>query len=202
MKALTQGLVLAGLLWLPGMARADRMAPLDLVDPKVPYHGTMALDVGRDAFSGPIEHLPSRLRWDVRWRGDAYDLILRRDSDQVMVLWPSTRWVMTSSIATAAAFVGGIDRFALDVIRDGQETVGDEPCTRYQVTSRDFNGRVWLTRDGVMVRMRGTAKQGERTAPLTMRLDGLVRGAVDAAEFEAPQGWFAIPLDTFMKKGD
>ena len=79
-----------------------------------------------------------------------------------------------------------------------EETLAGRAVTKFRVSSRTnggdtFDGLAWATKQRIVVRMAGTVVRGSKQQPLTMELQNLKIGPVDAALFAVPAGYRRLP---------
>jgi hypothetical protein len=186
------GLAVALLLRLSA-ARAETIDALAAIDAPVDYRADYALTEGDQTWHGTVVHAPHRERRDFTTQLGTQAILMRRDTDLIAVLWPQRKWYLSTSLNAILHWGGGGGDLTLDRRRDGRETIGGERCIRYAVTGA-FTGRMWYTRDGILMRAVGDLHVGGRDRKISTQLAHLKRGAVDADDFELPVGYHGIPV--------
>lgn len=180
----------------------------DLLDAKVQYTAAFYLDVaGQGSYHGSVVHAPGRERREFDTHQGHQALLLRRDIDEATMMWPERKWYLTTSFTAVAQLVGGFDGLTLDRRKTGTEVVGGETCTRFEVTGAqsqggegDFEGRMWFTRDGILMKAVGTVRFSGRDTRIETGLSSLRRINADPAAFTPPSDYKGMPLD-FSKFG-
>ncbi len=116
-------------------------------------------------------------------------MLVREDRDKAYVLMPTMGMYRETSISEATAQAGGSSTIS-DVQKIGTEVVNGVDCTKYKATFKDSNGRgdgfVWVSDDGIPMRMDMTYNSGDVGDRLNMVLHDLQRGPQDPAVFEVP----------------
>lgn len=185
-------------------AHAAAISAAELLDAKVDYTADFTLSSDRGTYRGTVIHAPGRERRDFETAGGHQALVLRRDIDQAAMLWPERKWYVTTSFQSVAALVGGFDEVTLDRVPRGHETIGGESTARYDVSGGaaggGFKGRMWLTNDGILMKLTGQVTFGGRQMPVQMELANLQRIKADPAAFVLPADYKGLPLD-FSKLG-
>lgn len=184
---------------------AASISAAELLDAKVDYTADFSFSSEKGTYHGTVIHAPGRERRDFDTAGGRQALLLRRDIDQAVMMWPERKWYVSTSFASVAGLVGGFDGVTLDRVARGHDTVGGEPTTRYDVTAAEgqagaFTGRMWFTKDGILMKMAGQATFSGRSMPVQMELRNLQRIKSDPAAFVLPADYKGIPLD-FSKLG-
>jgi len=192
------------LLFAAGFASQAMAAPvpaLDLLDARQDYTADFSLRTGaKGNFTGRVIHAQGRERREFGAGAGPQVLILRRDLDEADMLWPEKRFYLSSSFSDVSALVGGIEEITLDRRKDGSETIGGEPCTRFAVTGMStqggaFHGKMWFTADGILMKASGTVRfQGKDTA-IETSLAHLQRIRSDSSAFVKPSDYKGMPLN-------
>ena len=125
---------------------------------------------------------------------------MRLDIDEATILWPERKFYLTTSIGSMDGMVGGIENMTVDRRRSGNETIGGEPCTRYEVSGTspqggDFHGRMWFTRDGIMMKAMGTVHFLGKETPIDLGLLNVRRMRIDPSAFVRPSDYRTLPFD-------
>lgn len=191
-------LVLVSLL-LPSAALAVERA-IDLLDVPVSYTADFYVSSAKGTYRGTLWHAPGRERRDFDTDGGGQTLLLRRDTDAAYLMKPSAKWYVGLGFRAVGALAGGIDALSVDRRRVGEESVGAIRATRYKVAAAGpknsrFDGDAWFSREGILVRARGTVTDGQgRSQPVETGLSRLKVGKVDERMFELPSGYFGMDL--------
>jgi len=181
------------LLLAPRLGQAEPIDALALLDAPVEYTADYALTQDDQTWRGTVVHAAGRERRDFTTSLGTQAILLRRDTDQAVVLWPERKWYLSTSLNALTGLLGGTDRLQLERHADGAEAIGGERCERYRV-SGIFTGRIWLTRDGILIRAAGMLRIKGREHAFATQLVHLRRTAVDADAFELPIGYHGIPV--------
>jgi hypothetical protein len=185
--------------------RAAAVGVADLLDAKVDYAADFYLVSDNGRFQGTVVHAPGRERRDFGTPSGPQALLLRRDIDQAAVLWPARKWYVSTSFLSVAALVGGLDGVTLDCQAEGHDQIEGEATTRYRLNGNssgggDFHGRMWFTRDGILMKLVGLVAFGGRQMSVETGLSHVRRTKTDANAFALPSDYKGLPID-FSKFG-
>lgn len=185
--------------------RAASISIPELLDAKVDYTAEFYLISDKGRFQGSVIHAPGRERRDFDASGGRQALLLRRDLDQAAMLWPERKWYVSTSFLAVADLIGGFDGVTVERKAEGQERIAGEPTTRYQVLGNsagggNFQGRMWFTKDGILMKLVGKVTFGGRQTPVETGLSNLLRVKADGTAFALPSDYKGLPLD-FSKLG-
>jgi hypothetical protein len=177
-------------------AHADPVDVLAWIDAPVEYSANYSFTEGDQTWSGTVVHAPNRERRDFTTQLGTQALLMRRDTDQIAVMWPQRKFYLSTSLKALIRW-GGAGDLTMDRHHDGIDIINDEPCVRYTVTGA-FSGRMWFTKDGILMRARGKLTSNGHERAISTQLTHIKRGAVDADEFELPIGYHGIPVNPSM----
>ncbi|MGE5505110.1 MAG: hypothetical protein ACM31L_11865 [Actinomycetota bacterium] len=198
MRPILSMVLLGVALLLAGSARAAESA-LDLLDAPVGYTAAFTVSSDKGTFHGRVWHLPGRERREWETSGGGQAVIVRRDTDAAYLLKPSGKWYVGLGLRAVAALAGGLDGMQVERRRLRDETVAGQRATRWKTTASGpkgrFDGDVWTTPKGIVVKAAGTVTQpGGAPAPVEMTLSDVEVEAIDTTLFDPPKGWFGMDL--------
>lgn len=191
--------VLSWLSW-PTLAAADSVNALDLLDAPVAYTADFTVSSAKGTYRGQVWHKPGRERRDVQTAKGGQTLLIRRDQDGAWLLKPSGRWYVGLALGAVGQLAGGVDQLRVQRTRTGEGMVAGHKTIRYRINGqapdgRRFDGDAWFTKEGVMVRARGTlVGRDGRQDPVETELSSLRIGRVDDRVFDLPKGWMGMDL--------
>jgi hypothetical protein len=183
---------------MPAFAASVPVA--SLLDGPTDYAADFYVVSDKGRFQGSTVHAPGRGRWSFETQGGRQTLLLRRDTNQAAMLWPERKWYLSTSFQAIAALVGGFDGVMVDSRATGQDVVGGEPTTRYEVSGASgqgghFHGRIWLSRDGILMKLVGRVSFAGQENKVETGLSHVLRVKADPAAFELPADYSGLPLD-------
>ena len=168
-------------------ASAEPMDTLAALDAPLEYTADYSLTANGQTWRGTVVHAPGRDRREFGTTMGTQAIILRRDIDQAVVLWPDRKWYLTTSLTGLSGLFGGPEALTLERHRDGNEVVDGEKCSRWQAEG-GFTGRLWFTNDGILMRAVGMLRLKGRETSLSTQLAHVRRRVVDMDDFELPVG--------------
>ncbi|MDY0242645.1 MAG: DUF4412 domain-containing protein [Rhodospirillaceae bacterium] len=187
------------ILILPAVpAQAERAPLLDLIDAPVAFSAEYHVAAeGRGEYRGTVIHAPGRERREFATAQGRQILLIRRDTRQAAMLWPERKWYLSLPFEAASNIAGAdIDAMTIERRNAVKETVAGEPCTRYDVTASggdsSFSGRMWFTRDGILMKASGTAEAQGRRYKVDTALRNLLRIKADPQAFIIPSDYLGM----------
>jgi hypothetical protein len=190
---------LAALLAAPGPARAAT-----LPRPTDSYEAGVTIDVGGTHLTGSVRHDRGRELRTVDTQFGRQTFLVRPDRGRAWLLQPGFGVALEVEL-TAPELGIDLDRlYRLEATPRGRDTVAGMPVTRYRVAGEvvknsRFDGDVWATESGILVKVEGTATDGDRKQPVRMALAEIKRGPQDPAAFEVPGNLRVMRLDGAMR---
>lgn len=181
-------------------AHAAPSSAAELLDAKVDYTADYYLTSEKGRYQGTVVHAPGRERREFESGGGHQILLLRRDLDEASILWSERKFYVSTSFQAVAALIGGFDGVVLERKPLGQEVVAGEKTTFYEVTTPaqaggGFKGRMWFSRDGILMKAAGKALFNGRETAVETGLINLRRLKADPAAFVRPPDYKGLPLD-------
>src|SRR5258708_16061876 len=177
----------------PAGAPAARM----LGDPSVPFSADRMLTVGERSFSGKLYAIPGSQRHEQQIAGADQVIILDGKDARGWLVLPTLNSYVEFWFAPAASELSADDLLSAKL---GEETVNGLRTTKYRIehTARDgtlVDGYVWLTREGIPMRLDGTYTPANGSKPTTvhMELSNVRQGPQNAALFAIPQNMMKLP---------
>lgn len=187
------------ILVLPAVpARAERAPLLDLLDAPVSFSAEYHVATeGRGEYRGTVIHAPGRERREFATAQGRQILLIKRDARQAAMLWPERKWYLSLPFEAASSFAGAdIEAMTIERRQAGTETVAGEPCLRYDVSAAggdsSFSGRMWFTKDGILMKASGTAETQGRRYKVETALRNLLRIKADPQAFAIPSDYLGM----------
>src|SRR6266446_5930088 len=153
--------------------------------------------VGDRTFSGKIYAKPGSQRHEQAIAGIDQVIILHGADAKGWLVLPKLNSYVEFWFAPAASELSADDLLSAKL---GEETVNGLRTTKYRVehTARDgtlVDGYLWLTREGIPMRLEGnyTPQRGGKPTPVRMELLHVRQAPQNAALFEVPQNMVKLP---------
>ena len=189
-------MLFAAVLALSAGAPRDAAAAL-LGDASVPYSAERTVTVNGRAYSGKVFHTPGHQRHEQTIQGFAQVVLLDASAKRGWLVLPDLKTYVEFAFPKLMADLGDP---ALRRAPVGRETVNGVPTTKYRIdhTAADGThgeGFLWISAQGIMMRLDGTVARPGATRPTTIRMElsHLVMGPQDPTLFELPQGLVKLP---------
>lgn len=169
-----------------------------LGDPQIPFSADRLLVFGGRTLAGKVFSRPGEQRHEQDVGGIRQVVLLRGEHSRGWLLLPALHSFVEFNFAPAVAELGDP---ALLGTRLGQERINGLTATKYRIehTANDgteVEGYLWLTRDGIPVKLDGTylpPKQKEPTR-VRMELTNIHIGPQDPSLFALPSGMTKLSL--------
>ncbi|HXZ02223.1 MAG TPA: hypothetical protein VEI03_19675 [Stellaceae bacterium] len=190
------------LLGLAFVAAAPEAASAALLgDARVAYSAERTVTVNGKSYSGMVFHSPGHERHEQTIAGIAEVVILDVAMKRGFLVVP----MLKSYVAFAfPPLMAKLDDPGLRSAPIGRETVNGVPTTKYRIDHLSADGSrahgyVWLSVQGVLMRIDGTVTRDGAGKPLAIRMElaNLVLGSQDPALFQVPPGLVELPAAAF-----
>jgi outer membrane lipoprotein-sorting protein len=175
---------------LPLLLLVTPAAAATLTPPTAGYSATRIVNAGGMEMSGKVHSEDGKEHWETNMQGIRSISILLMNEGRMFVYMPDMNMAMEMSLDEAAASQPGLEalRDGAEATEEGKEIVEGEQTTRYLVAEEPGSGvrdvRVWVTSDGIPLKMEGKSDEGD----FMMLLKDLQRGKQDASLFRLPSG--------------
>jgi hypothetical protein len=122
-------------------------------------------------------------------------MILRRDKQLGWMLMPSHKMYQQLDLAQARQQSGAAPEDQVEITEVGSEAVEGFASTKYKLLMKDGSagGFIWITEEGIPVKMDMLSKDGRKKSRITVTLKNLTIGSQDPQLFELPEGYSAMP---------
>jgi hypothetical protein len=184
---------LVSLLYIATFATSAQGAGLP--QPTVEYSADRIMETEAGTFEGKVYAAKDKERSETTMRNMQSVMILRRDKQVGYMLMPAQKMYQQMDLAQAQQQSGGQPQNQADITEVGSETVEGQSTIKYKLIMKDGSagGFMWFTKDGILVKMDTVVKNGRDKSRMTITLKNLKIGSQDAALFEVPAGYNAMP---------
>jgi len=174
---------------------ASRAHGAELPHPTVEYSADRIMETESGTFEGKVYATKDKERSETTMRNMQSVMILRRDQQIGYMLMPAQKMYRQMDLAQAQQQSGAAPQNQVDITEVGRETVEGQSTTKYKLIMKDGSagGFMWFTADGILMKMDTVVKNGRDKSRMTITLKNLKIGAQDAALFEVPAGYNAMP---------
>jgi hypothetical protein len=167
-----------------------------LPTPSVEYSADREMQTEVGTIEGKVYSAKGKERMETSMKGMTSVMILRSDKKEGYMLMPAQKMYMQMDFAKAQAQSGTQPpENDVQITEVGSETIEGQPTTKYKMILKDGSagGFMWVTKDGIVMKMDAVVKSGKDKSRMTMTLKNLKIGAQDPALFEVPAGYTKLP---------
>jgi len=173
-----------------GLARAA-----GLPAPTVEYSADRIIESEAGSFTSKVFSARDKERTEMTMAGMSSVMITRRDKQIGWMLMPAQKMYQQIDFAKAQAQSGAAPDSEVEITQVGSETIAGHSTTKYKMLMKDGSagGFIWITAQGIPVKMDMLSKNGKDRTRIGMTLRNLQIGSQDASLFELPAGYTAMP---------
>src|SRR5262245_28445274 len=163
--------------------------------PTVEYSADRTIETDKGNFTGKIYAARDKQRSEMNFGGMQSVTIIRQDKQVGYMLMPAQQMYRELDVATAKQQAGGQPSDLVDITEVGKETIEGQATTKYKMIMKDGSagGFMWITKDGIPVKLDAISKENGKRTRFTMTLSNLRVGNLDPSVFEVPAGYTAMP---------
>ncbi len=186
-----------------GLLPVAAPAATNLLDLKVEYSAESVIGSGADAKSGHLWRTPTSLRHEMTESGQTETVIVRFDEGKAWLLLPALRMALGTSLDAASQLAGASSVLSavskLHPVAVGSDTLEGMRATKYRVQMDDpkagqFDGFVWSTTQGVVLKVDGEGEQGGRRGAIHMLFRNIRIGPQVPALFDPPSDYRQVTV--------
>jgi hypothetical protein len=195
---------LAALALAGGPALGTPASAATLPQPTDSYAADVSLDVGATHLAGTVRHDHGRELRTVDTNYGRQTFLVRPDRGRAWLLQAGLGVALEVELNSPELGIDLNRLYRIDAVPRGRETIAGLPVTRYRlagevVKNSRFEGDVWATDSGMLVKIDGTATDSGRPQPIRMMLANIRRGPQDPSNFEVPANLNAMKVDGAMR---
>ena len=179
-----------------GEARAATLSA-----PSVEYSADRIIESEAGVMQGKVYSAKDRERTEMQMQEMQTVMIIRRDKQLGWMLMPMHKMYQQVDFAQARQQSGAAPDDQVEITEVGAEEIEGHASTKYKMLMKDGSagGFIWITTEGIPVKMDMLSKSGGEKSRITMTLRNLRIGAQDPQLFEIPAGYTAMPTFGFGK---
>jgi hypothetical protein len=183
------------------VAFASKAGAVTLSAPTVEYSADRIIESEAGTMQGKVYSAKDRERTEMQMQDMQTVMIIRRDKQLGWMLMPMQKMYSEVDFAQAQQQSGAAPDEQVEITEVGAETVEGHAATKYKMLMKDGSagGFIWITTDGIPVKMDMLSKSGREKSRMTMTLKNIQIGAQDPQLFEIPTGYSAMPSFGFGK---
>ena len=155
--------------------------------PSVEYSADRIIETEAGTFDGKVYSAKDKERAETSMQGMQSVMILRRDQQLGWMLMPAQKMYQQLDFAKAQQQSGAAPDEQVEITQVGSETIEGFDTTKYKMLMKDGSagGFIWITGDGIAVKMDMLSKSDGKKTRITMTLKNLQIGSQDPQLFEA-----------------
>lgn len=183
------------LLFLCFAAFAGPAQAATLPAPSVEYSADRIIESDAGTMTGKVYSAKGKDRSETNMGGMQSVMILRRDQQLGWMLMPAQKMYQQMDFAKAQQQSGAAPDDQVEITQVGSESIEGFESTKYKMMMKDGSagGFIWVTQDGIAIKMDMLSKSGRDKTRITMTLKNLQIGSQDPQLFELPAGYTAMP---------
>ena len=180
---------IAAILLSSGVSRAEKLR-----EPDVEYSAWSVIETQMGVVKGKVYHAKAKERQELSGEmiGVETIAIVRKDTHIVWVLMPASKTYMEQPFneGTSSNMPDG----DYELTKIGLETLNGHKTTKSKFTcvlkdGKKLEGFLWMTGEGIVVKMDAAGKDPERDARVKIELTNIKIGKQDDSLFELPPGY-------------
>jgi len=163
--------------------------------PSVEYSADRFIESEAGEFNGKVYSAKDKERMEMHMGDVQTAMILRRDKQLGWSLMPMQKMYQQIDFAKASQQSGAAPEDQVEITVVGSESVEGFESTKYKMLMKDGSagGFIWVTSEGIPVKMDMVSKSGRDKSRITMTLKNLNIGPQDPQLFELPADYTAMP---------
>lgn len=171
---------------------------VSLPAPSVEYAADRIVETEAGTFEGKVYSARDKERSETTLGGMQSVTIVRRDRQVGWLLMPAQKMYRELDLRQAREHSGAAPDDLLEITQVGSESVEGFDSTRYKLVMKDGSagGFVWITGQGIAVKMDMLSMLEGRKTRMTVTLKNLRIGSQDSHLFEVPSDYSAMPGGT------
>lgn len=173
----------------------------EIKPPQTPFSAYMTFRSGKNlVMEGPLWYAKGRERRQMSMQGRKMTFISRSDKNAVYIIEPTQKMAMQMKMQPGMRYYDNGMMARLNPKRVGKERVAGEDTVKYRVNSAKgtkdgFDGHIWVTGDGIVMKLEGKSLTQGQATPMSMRLKDVKRGPVAPNLFEIPPGYRVMKMN-------
>ncbi len=163
--------------------------------PTVEYSADRLVETASGSFTGKVYATRDKQRAETNMGSMQSVMILRQDKKVGYMLMPAQHMYRQMDLSNAQKQSGTQPQDQVEITEVGSDTIAGQSTTQYKMIMKDgtAGGFIWVTKDGIPVKMDAVSRDGKEKTRMTMTLTNLKIGPQDPSLFEVPGGYTAMP---------
>lgn len=161
---------------------------------KVEYSADSKIEANGMIMNGKVYHGRDKDRMEMNVGGSSTVMIVRTDKQIAWMLMPEQKTFMEMSLEESQKKSSDMTQCVVEQKAAGTETINGVKANKSAVSlscpdNKGYRGGMWVTKDGIMVKMDVTSTDGGENVRVVNELSNLKLGQQPAKLFEVPPGY-------------
>jgi hypothetical protein len=170
---------------------------------KVEYSADSTMESQGMTMTSKVFQAENKYRMEMKVQGANNIVINRMDKKLSWILMPDQKMYMENSLEEGKKKSNDINDCKVEQQQLGSEVVNGLKTTKNKIAMScpdglKYNGSMWVTKDGIMVKMDSVAKTDKGDIPFKMELKNINIAKQDPSLFEIPAGYQAMNMGGMM----
>jgi hypothetical protein len=170
---------------------------------KVEYSADSTMESQGMTMTSKVFQAENKYRMEMKVQGANNIVINRMDKKLSWILMPDQKMYMENSLEEGKKKSNDINDCKIEQQQLGSEVVNGLKTTKNKIAMScpdglKYNGSMWVTKDGIMVKMDSVAKTDKGDIPFKMELKNINIAKQDPSLFEIPAGYQAMNMGGMM----
>ncbi|MCC6502631.1 MAG: DUF4412 domain-containing protein [Deltaproteobacteria bacterium] len=170
--------------------------------PKVEYSADSYMETAEAVMAGPVYYAPGKERREYLTDGQKMVMITRHDKKAVWMLMPEEKTYMEMKLSSRQGRKDDLSAYKIEQTMIGPETVNGVNATKSKILmvapdGGKMGGFMWMSRDGILVKMDAIAVEKGSKERFTINLKNLKIGRQDPKLFEIPADYTGMAMGGF-----
>ena len=170
---------------------------------KVEYSADSFMESQGMTMTSKVFQAENKYRMEMKVQGTNNIVINRMDKKLSWILMPDQKMYLENSLEEGKKKSNDINDCKIEQQQLGSEVVNGLKTTKNKIAMScpdglKYNGSMWVTKDGIMVKMDSVAKTDKGDIPFKMELKNINIAKQDPSLFEIPAGYQAMNMGGIM----
>jgi hypothetical protein len=166
---------------------------------KVEYSADSFMESQGMAVTSKVYHAENKDRIEMKVQGTSNIMINRLDKKVAWILMPDQKMYMESNLEEGKKKSNDVNNCQMEQEPLGSETINGMKTTKNKLVMScpdglKYNGSMWVTKDGIMVKLDSVAKTDKGDVAFKMELKNINIARQDPTLFEIPAGYNAFNI--------
>ena len=167
-------------------------AAFEFYDPEIPYRANRQIQIDGQTYRGRVWHHPGITREELIYNNKTQTVILNFRGNSAIILLAQPKLAVEVPLDRAKAMFSTLPDDVSDINPRGTTSLHGIPVTEYQVKADLSDSEIWMSDEGIVLRLVGKSK---KNASFSMELNNLYVGPQKRDLFEIPKDYKHMYID-------